>query len=227
MFGASKFACRAKSVPRLLVVGRLWIFIGAIWAGGYYLTEAMNPLTQAVGIWARLFGAEKSFRTVREFDTRMAVSHLSHAAKKNSRLETVATRPLPCSWRELVIESLDYSGPHLRGTLIESFPFLIQPTDPWGNPWVFRIVEVGRSDGLPSANIEPSVDLKMTFGSLGPDGKECPKKRQGHVTTPRECDDLLSNLVINGVSPDRVPLGTPVEEPELQYYFADDLKPRK
>lgn len=198
-----------------IVARRWWIVVIGLWMCGYYLTESLHPLMQAGCVWARLAGAEKYHRTVREEQMNQAMFHLRYAASRScdslpfSADLASPSGSVPLTWRQLIINSMDYSGSHMSGSLIQMFPFLIQPKDPWGNPWVFRVVEVGRME---TSDGRSGVDLEMTFGSLGPDGKECPKKSQDYTSARQECDDLLKVLRLPYVHSDLVPQGTPVEE---------------
>lgn len=175
-----------------------------LWCWGYYVTEEQSPLGQPVRVWARGFG-HKYQRTVRESETNIALFHLSHAVLDAYSYDMLKKgRTLPVAWPELIRDTGDYAGSHMAGTLTRAYPFLAKPVDPWGRPWVFRLEETWRS------SVDDLVDLKFTFGSLGPDGQECDSQEVNYDTRRRTCDDLLITKRFLGVPLSSVPSGIPV-----------------
>ena len=184
-------------------IGKAVCAVAILLGWGYYVTESWNPLGQSVRVWARCCGP-KHLRTVRESETNMAMFHLSKAVLHKYTFNALNEGPRPpLSWRELIHDTGGYAGPHLPGTLTRAYRFLERPFDPWGRPWVFRIVQIGhRSD---------SVDVEFTYGSLGPDGLECEKKSRDYETARRMCDDLIKIQRLWHVPLSIIPEDIPVE----------------
>jgi hypothetical protein len=193
-----------------LVVRRLWQFglaggiaYAAFWAWAYYATESPHPTRQFIGALARLTGPKAS-RTVREFEMDQAIFHLRHAMYSKYQTEDfVKGRKFPTSWEELIQNVGSYRGPHLRGTLLDTYPFLKEPVDLWGNPWVYRVVELDDRD-------KETATLRIFCGSLGPDGRECPPTNDDFYARRRKCDDSLLRYLITGAPPSIVPPRTPL-----------------
>ena len=191
------------------VISIRWRIGGAVfaavilWSCGYYLTESANPLRQVGGVWARCCGP-KHLRTVRESETNMATFHLSHAIRNtysNDALKAGLT--LPRSWPELIRGTGGYAGSHMAGTLNRAYPFLAKPVDPWGRPWIFRI-SVRRTP------YDDLVDFEITFGSMGPDGRECLPVAVSGQDRRNTCDDLISTRSLILVPVSRIPPSVPI-----------------
>jgi hypothetical protein len=149
------------------------------------------------------FMGPKSLRTATEFHVSSSMFHLGIAAQALYQYDHLGRGPRwPTNWDELIRDTQDYEGPHLSGRLLSAYPMLGKSHDPWGNPWVFRVVEL----------VVPDDDLswlQLTFGSVGPDGQECLDKAVDYESRRQICDDLLRQLRVGQVPRRLIPPHTP------------------
>ena len=145
-----------------------------LWCIGYRVTEFTSPVLQALAIYQWIAGYPHSL-TRREWEMRMAEFHLSKAVRSMYEVYHVTDDGIdfPMSWTDLINSAKAYQGPHLRGTLIEAFPFLEKPLDPWGRTWLFRVKMIERA-GEQEVGLDGCINsgALLTFGSTGPDGIE-------------------------------------------------------
>lgn len=190
---------RAKLQRRVSVITLAAV---SVWLCAYYITESAQPIHQVYSITARYAGF-KSERTVREINTSEAIFHLRQAMNSIYNSEKFNSgRYFPDSWETVVRETHSYVGSHMKGSLSSNYPFLAKPLDPWGRHWVYRVIEYETND-------EDFTCLQITFGSLGPDGIECPQASEDYDTRRRNCDDLIGNYICTFVPRTIVPPDTP------------------
>ncbi|MDP1799490.1 MAG: hypothetical protein Q8K78_18480 [Planctomycetaceae bacterium] len=160
----------------------------AAWMIAYHVTESRNPLLQFFRVFARYSGP-MYLRTERESTANMAIFHLRKAMPSYFKRSDDKGWTFPKNWSELIAATGEYRGPHLNGRLVSAYPILQEPLDPWGHPWVYRVVE----DELSDAEI---ACVRITIGSLGPNGVECPESNDDDYNTRRRtCDDIFEHYL--------------------------------
>jgi len=200
------------AVPFSLRVGGILVSILLMWYYAYRITEYRNPVRQIGAVWVHLDCCRSQW-TKRASDTGMAIFHLSYAIRHNYII-TSSDEPevsFPANWDELIQHTGGYAGSHMRGTLITAYPFLTQPLDPWDRPWVFRL-DAYHHPGV--GDIPDSVDIRLTYGSLGPDGKEC-EVIPGESDRQRRkcCDDSILTAKYYQEPPERLPPDVVIKPP--------------
>jgi len=174
---------RQQSMGALLFLGLL------LWLLALFQTQFWNPAHQLRAV-ASYIGGPKYARSATEANLHMAIFHLEKSAQSElNELDVEQRLSLPHTWQELIQIAGPHLGPHMKGSLSTAYPLLKRDVDPWGHPWVFRReVLPGGDDAL--ANYE------LTFGSVGPDGIECPALNVGYREKRQKCDDLLESILI-------------------------------